>query len=141
MNNKKPYTEEEIESIFESICNKIESGDSLRSALNNKEMPSSQTFYIWLDKSNERSKQYARACEIRADVMVDDIIAISDNSGNDKMTIESGVEVVNHEAIQRDRLRVDARKWAASKLNPKKYGDKLDLSGDTSLTINVKFDE
>ena len=31
--------------------------------------------------------------------------------------------VTNHNVINRDRLRVDARKWAASKLAPKKYGD------------------
>ena len=34
-------------------------------------------------------------------------------------------QVIKHapEHVQRSRLRVDARKWIASKLKPKKYGD------------------
>ena len=36
---------------------------------------------------------------------------------------------VNGEAVQRSKLRVDTRKWVASKLKPKKYGDKLTLDG------------
>ena len=41
---------------------------------------------------------------------------------------EDGKVVTNHNVIQRDRLRVDARKWALSKMNPKKYGDKVDVT-------------
>lgn len=34
------------------------------------------------------------------------------------------------EDVQRDRLRVDTRKWALSRMSPRKYGDKLALGGD-----------
>jgi hypothetical protein len=37
--------------------------------------------------------------------------------------------VLNGEHVQRSRLRLDARKWALSKMAPKKYGDKLELGG------------
>mgnify|MGYP000426269079 FL=1 len=33
--------------------------------------------------------------------------------------------VFDSTAVQRNRLRVDARKWLLSKMVPKKYGDKL----------------
>ena len=38
-------------------------------------------------------------------------------------------------AVQRNKLRVDARKWVLSKLAPKKYGDKLELSGDKNAPL------
>jgi hypothetical protein len=44
---------------------------------------------------------------------------------------------VNNEAVQRSRLRVDARKWLMSKLMPKKYGEKLELGGDLKVTLGL----
>ncbi len=48
--------------------------------------------------------------------------------------------VVDHEHIQRSRLRVDARKWIAAKLLPKRYGDKLQHTGDGGGPIRVRPD-
>jgi hypothetical protein len=64
-------------------------------------------------------------------VLASQILEISDDGPNDFATTEEGNEVPNHEHIQRSRLRVDSRKWLASKLAPKKYGDKVstELSG------------
>lgn len=47
-------------------------------------------------------------------------------------------EKYNGDAVQRSKLRVDARKWVAAKLKPKKYGDKIDV---TSGNEPVKMDE
>jgi hypothetical protein len=74
-------------------------------------------------------QQYARAREAQAEYLVDEIVEIADDGTNDYMAIrDSEGEIAgwreNGEYIQRSRLRVDARKWAASKLAPKKYGDK-----------------
>lgn len=99
-------------------------------------MPSSQTFYKWLtpnDSDTEKvikekeikSKQYARACNDRADAIFEECLAIADNQEKDKYTDEHGKEHVNHNVINRSRLRVDTRKWMLGKLNPKKYGDKM----------------
>jgi len=44
----------------------------------------------------------------------------------DYVTTSDGKRIVDHENIQRSRLRVDARKWAAARLAPKKYGDRLE---------------
>lgn len=35
--------------------------------------------------------------------------------------------------IQRSKLRVDTRKWLASKMAPKKYGDKVAIGGADDL--------
>lgn len=66
--------------------------------------------------------------------MADEIIDIADASEGDVIVDEDGRRLIDNEAVQRARLRVDSRKWLLSKLVPKKYGDKIDLSVSGSLT-------
>lgn len=122
------YSQEEIDDIFNKVCLRLEEGESLRNILKDEGMPSTQTFYKWLEEEESKSKQYARAKESYADNVFNDIILIADGTDNDQLIDEDGITQVNHHVIQRDRLRIDARKWHLSKLNPKKYGDKLDMT-------------
>ena len=122
------YSKKEIETIFKDITKQISKGKSLREVLRQADMPSSQTFYRWIDEDQEKSKQYARACSDRADVMFEDMFHIADATEDDVIMSEDGKLITNHNVIQRDRLRVDTRKWALSKMNPKKYGDKVDVT-------------
>src|SRR5260370_40206331 len=69
--------------------------------------------------------QYARAREEQADKLFREIIEIADDASGDYVTTSDGKTIVDHENIQRSRLRVDARKWAAARLAPKKYGDHI----------------
>jgi hypothetical protein len=136
------YSPEEIEKKFDSILDAIEEGKSLRKTL--KEIgPSSKTFYEWLDADAEKIKRYARACDDRAEALLDEMLDIVDETDKDIMQMEVGdgitVEKVNHEAIQRSRLRYDARRWLVSKLNPKKYGDKLDVTTDGQKLNNTSI--
>jgi hypothetical protein len=82
----------------------------------------------WIYNNPERSVMYARAREERAEVLADEIVSIADEtevvSVVDKQT--GAVELkLDATAVARNRLRVDARKWAASKLKPRVYGDKV----------------
>lgn len=127
------YNKEEIETIFKKILNHISvDGMAIRNVLKLDGTPSNETFFKWLEEDEEKSKRYARACEERADLMFEDILHIADDTSRDTKTVDLGdgveIETLNSEAIQRSRLRVDARKWALSKMNPKKYGDKIDLT-------------
>jgi hypothetical protein len=72
-----------------------------------------------LEADEDKAKRYVRACEIRADVIFEDIIDIADHSNEDH-TPFTGANVV-----QRDRLKIDARKWIVAKLHPKKYSDRV----------------
>lgn len=139
------YTQEKKDECFDWIIAHIEEGNSLISALNTNGMPSTSTFYLWLDEkdeegnltaeADEKSKRYARACEVRELKMLDEIIEIADKQGEDVIVTDEG-EITNHNVINRNRLQIDARKWYLSKLNPKKYGDKTDLTsnGETIQT-------
>lgn len=115
---------EAIEVLFNEVIDEIaENGKSLISAL--KGRISSATFYDFMDENNDRLKKYARATELRAEKMAEETLEIADCIGDDVMILPDGREVENQRVINRDRLRVDTRKWLLSKLHPKKYGEKI----------------
>ena len=135
------YSKEEIEETFGRIIKHIEDGNSLRSALREDNTPSSKDFYEWIDSNESFAKQYTCACARRADSIFEDILNIADESEGDKVSITvDGIvsEKVDHENIQRAKLRVDARKWMLGKMNPKKYSDKSSLDLTTNgESINI----
>lgn len=140
------WTEEKKEKAIEIILKKIsEEKLSLRKALENRDvktLPAPVTFIQWLSESDELAKQYAYACEERAEGIFDEMFDIADDSSNDVEVTDNGI-VVKHEEIQRSRLRVDIRKWALSKMNPKKFGDqsKLTLEGGINVTNKQDYSE
>jgi len=93
------------------------------------------TIMAHLAKNTEFQDKYARAKEASADYLVDEIIAISDNVTHDVIVNAQGHHVVDGFAAQRARLMVDTRKWVASKMKPKKYGDKLNIGGQDDQPI------
>jgi hypothetical protein len=114
----------------DAICERLADGQSLRSICLADDMPSKTTVFKWLAARPDFADQYARAREEQAETLADEIISIADDGTNDFTTKVSGdgstSQSVNAEHIQRSRLRVEARKWVASKLKPKKYGDKVE---------------
>lgn len=94
----------------------------------------------WIyNTEHEFSPKYAHAKLLQADFLIGEIIEISDNEFRDTLDGEFGPQG-NPVAVNRDKLKVDTRKWAASKLFPKKYGDKLDVTTDGKAlptTINI----
>lgn len=123
------YSPEERKNIIDRICKHIsEENQSLRSALMLHDMPDKNQFYKWIEDNKGFREQYARACEERADAIFEEILDITDNNALDVTVDEEGGYRVQGEVVRRSRLKVDARKWMLSKMNPKKYGDKLDLT-------------
>jgi hypothetical protein len=118
--------------IADLICERIADGESLRKICLDDDLPSKSSVFKWLGENPAFSDQYARAREAQADTMADEILDISDDGRNDTYETDSGT-VTNHDVIARSRLRVDARKWLASKMAPKKYGDKLAVGGADDL--------
>ena len=115
------------------ICAKLAQGVPLVRMCREEGMPSVVTVYAWLAKHRPFLNMYAQARADQADTLADEIIDIADDSARDTITTEDGREIPNTEWINRSRLRVDARKWVAAKLKPKKYGDSLAVGGSDDM--------
>lgn len=120
------------EELFESICSKLETTAIGLHVICKEAGIAPKTFYSWLDDENLRNR-YTRARDIQADLLADQIIQLADDKSHDTQAGEFG-EVGNAAAIQRSRLQVEARKWIAAKLKPKKYGDKVEV--DQTISVN-----
>ena len=108
-------------------------GESVRTVCAEDNMPAMTTIFRWLREKEDFRKQYDVAKQEATEAMSEDLLDIADNGVNDWMEVHYGKDDdaswrVNGEAIQRSRLRVDVRKWLMSKMKPKKYGEKLDLT-------------
>lgn len=118
------YTEE----ITDLICERIANGESLRAICSEEGMPAQSSVFKWLSAHTEFSEKYTRAREAQADVLFDEILQIADTpiiGEKRKVKDDGGIEISSGDMIEHRRLQVDARKWMASKLLPKKYGDKI----------------
>lgn len=128
--------------LLDRICEGIALGKSARTMCVEVGI-SQRVLWNWLNTDEQFMQQYAKAKELSADVHFEAIIDIADDVTNDLTVTEDGREVTNHEAIARSRLRVDARKWVAARLSPKKYGDRTTTAiegGDPDKPILSKIE-
>lgn len=86
------------------------------------------SFNKWLDSDELNMKQYARACSKRADVIFEEMIELADKQDKDVYIDHEGNERIDHNVIHRNKLQIDTRKWMLSKMQPKKFGDKIDIT-------------
>ena len=139
------------EELAQEICRHIADCVSLRAIAAMEGMPTAATIMSWLADGSkpEFLEQYARAREAQADKMAEDILAIADEECTMVRADKHGTKdddgagntavVFDATAVARNKLRVDARRWLASKMAPKKYGDKVqaELTGAGGGAIQV----
>src|SRR5262245_2322493 len=119
------YTEEWVA----AFCLEIASGVSLKKICRRPDQPHHSTVFEWLHTKPEFRDKYAIAKSAAMDAMAEEILEIADESQDDWKTDERGREIPNKEVVLRSRLRIETRKWLMCKLNPKKFGDKADVTG------------
>lgn len=110
----------------EKICGWIADGNSLRSFCREHRI-GSDTVYRWLRENKDFHALYARAHDDRADALADEIQDIADEQvgASDKVAVEAA------------RLRIEARKWIASKLKPGKWGERVEVDRKETITFNL----
>lgn len=116
--------------LVAEICRRIMDGETIRAICADDDMPNIVTIFRWLNEYEEFSKRYAHAREVQADTFIDQMQAIADDSGLDVRLDEDGKWRVDGEVVQRSKLRVETRAKLAELLAPKKYGRKLEVSGE-----------
>jgi hypothetical protein len=117
----------------QAILDRLAEGESLRKSAELAGVAAS-TVLGWVDSDAQFSEQYAHARTRGYQLLADEIIEISDDSSGDVIDTDNG-QKANAEFVARSRLRVDSRKWMLSKMLPKVYGDKLDLSHSGEIGI------
>lgn len=120
-----------------AVCQELMEGKSLRAICALPQFPSIATVMRWLaDDTGQFCAQYARAREVQAELYAEEVITLADTvlhavkrkvTGKGK---KKSVEETFGDAVERSRLMVDARKWYASKLAPKRYGMAVGLGGE-----------
>jgi len=106
-------------------------------------------WYLWLNDRSEGSApvtddfalKYSRACQERVENWAEQIVDISDSREADIIIDERGRPVIAHDVINRDRLRVDTRKWLMSRMNPRKWGDKVQVGGDEDNPLKIALQQ
>lgn len=137
--------------IADKLCAGLAVGESLRTVCSGEGMPCVATVFNWFRSQDGFLEQYTRAKQESADALTDEMLDIADDATNDWM-LRNGDENVGYdfkgEHVQRSKLRIETRKWLASKLKPKKYGDRTKVVTDdgkggdapiTSISVNNTF--
>lgn len=132
------------QAVMNKLYPLLESGMSLTAAITLvPEAPSSSQILDWITAEPRLAKEYALARETGYRMIADEILAIADENytieeqdvldeagnhmlDNEGNRLQRSLKVpLSNEAIARNRLRVDSRKWMLSKMLPKVYGDKI----------------
>ena len=113
------------EALAARLCAEVASGKSLRTVCKSAKMPSMATVFNWIGSKPEFLEQYEICLANRSDTLVEDMLDIADDP----------------ELHPQDkRVRVDTRKWIASKMKPKKYGDRITHSGDDEHPLITRIE-
>ncbi len=123
--------------IAAEICTRISCGESLRQICMEERMPVHSTVYLWLLQNKQFSDNYAKAREEQADTLADEIQAIADEPPQE-IVDDKGISRTDSGWVTWQKNRIDARKWVAAKLKPKKYGDRQIVAGDAENPLEMK---
>ncbi|HFF3032691.1 TPA: terminase small subunit protein [Stenotrophomonas maltophilia] len=117
--------------LADAICNLLVDGKSLRTICSTAKMPSRSTVIRWLAENEAFRNHYARARELQADTLAEEILDIADKAVLGERLKKDGkgkvLERQTGDMVERSKLMIDARKWYAGKLQPKKYGERVAL--------------
>lgn len=119
----------EYEQIFERVIEDVYRGRSLQSLIqDDPRLISYEDFLRWVRRDPTRHERFKEAQEMRTEFLAGEILEIAD-----------GVEAVDptsNDTVNRDKLRIDTRKWLMSAHNKKRYGEvkQVELGGTISIT-------
>lgn len=124
--NGNPYTPEERDRIIATVCDRLIAGDSLRTICRAPEMPDLVTVLRWLNDEETYASTVARARDIQADSLDDQIQEITE-----KMIAK---EIDPNTA----RVAIWALQWRAAKMRPKRYGDRQTIEHDGNVSVQIQ---
>lgn len=113
------------QALFDSVCELIADGKSVRSTCEMAGMPDRKTFYRWCKRTPELQHQYDQAYIDYEHSVLDDIVYIADTEPDPRKA----------------KVRIDAREWDLKIRNRKRFGDKVaqELTGTDGSPLQVQI--
>lgn len=117
--------------IREQILERMAQGESLSVICRTRGMPTRTTVLVWVTTEPEFERLYDRARQAMGDALAEQILEIADDASTDMSDPQS---------VNRAKLKVDTRKWLASKLFPRQFGDVVrnEVSGPAGGPIHIE---
>lgn len=122
------FTQELADRICEVVATHTKSTKKLSAMFD--WMPNDSTIYEWRYRNEKFASQYACAKARQAELYAEETMDIADDGLNDSYVDEDGRVRTEHDVVSRSKLRIDTRKWYASKLAPKIWGDSAGKNND-----------
>jgi hypothetical protein len=119
----------QYENMFENFIEQVYRGRSLKSLVeDDPRLVSYEDFLRWIKRDAVRHERYKEAQEMRTEFLAGEIIEIADGA--------EAVDPQSNDTVNRDKLRIDTRKWLMSAHNRKRYGEtkQIELGGTISIT-------
>ena len=114
--------------VLQEICDRLSQGEPLAQICRDDHMPGVQTVYDWSKLKEDVSVALAQAREAGEDAIALDCLHIADDNGKDTRILEDGREITDGDVVQRAKLRIETRLKLLAIWNPKKYGNKTDVT-------------
>ena len=118
---RKKYTKQDVIDVIDII----KTGKSVRSVLKDKDRMCLAQFYKMIEQDKELIEYYERARLTRADSFFESIVEVAD---------ECQQGLIEPNAA---RVAIDAYKWTAGRMAPKRYGDKSQLEVDVKGELEI----
>ena len=113
----------DYQKVWQYILDQIANGRTLTSIVAEPDMPSYAWCTLQLRNDPQLKERYAEAVDSRVEFMQDQFVNLADSQ------MPEGLDGTAQSAwVQQLKLKLWARTWVMSKLKPRKYGERLDVS-------------
>lgn len=130
--------------LSERICERVANGETATAICREEGMPTWAELGRWRRENEDFARRFQIAREQGCEFWADDTIDIADDATNDyvtRLTKSGPVQVFNREHFERSRLRVDTRKWFASKMLRHVFGERSEVDLRTPDGVNLRVEE
>ena len=129
--------------IAEEVCARVADGESLLEMSHDPGLPSPQSLHSWMKQHAEFDAMYQAACEVRAELIADEVVAIADDDSEDLFEQGDGKPpAANIQAIRRAGLMMRSRMWRVKTLAPRRFGPRPEVpTGPREMTWEEALDE
>lgn len=128
------YSEELAIQICDAVACTPDSLDKI--CQQNPHFPTEACIRYWITKKDDFFEMYLEAKRKQVLFYAEDTIKIADDTSRDYIVNDKGVEVGNPVAVARDKIKIDTRKWHATRLLPKIFGDRSETKTDVNLNVH-----